>query len=138
MPMIRKINLLAGRTKAVVLPKDWIDYYEREYGEPIKEVLLEVNAKITIEPYMPNREKELEEFLAWMKLANSAYGGMRKEDGKGYDGWLQISMIVGANPNDKGYTESQVRHFLELLQKRGFLQISEDQKKVKLVKKEVK
>jgi hypothetical protein len=42
-----------GTARAVTLPKSWLDYIERETGQPIKEVTMEVDGKLTIEPILP-------------------------------------------------------------------------------------
>jgi hypothetical protein len=49
MPLIQKL-IQVGDSRAVTLPKTWLNYYERKTGRRIKEVTLEVNGKITIQP----------------------------------------------------------------------------------------
>jgi len=49
MPIIRRL-IRIGRSRAVVLPKGWLDYYERQEGKKIEAVIIEVNRKLTIEP----------------------------------------------------------------------------------------
>jgi hypothetical protein len=57
MPLIRKVISL--RTcKAVVIPKDWLEYYERELGHPIEEVAIEVDRVLTIAPLIPKEKRE--------------------------------------------------------------------------------
>ncbi|MGA3289753.1 MAG: hypothetical protein ABSD42_05895 [Candidatus Bathyarchaeia archaeon] len=51
MPIIRKI-IQVGGSKAVSLPKSWLDFLENEYGK-IEAVKMEVNGKIIIEPILP-------------------------------------------------------------------------------------
>jgi antitoxin component of MazEF toxin-antitoxin module len=51
MPIIRKI-IQVGTSKAVSLPKSWLEFYERKYGQCIKEVSIEVNGKLTIRPFL--------------------------------------------------------------------------------------
>jgi len=58
MPIIRKI-IQVGTSKAVSLPKSWLELIERETGKPVKEVAVEVNGVLTIKPILP-KEKEPE------------------------------------------------------------------------------
>jgi len=54
MPLIRKlINL---RTcKAVTVPKAWLDYLQRETGQEITEIALEVDKVLIISPIIPKK-----------------------------------------------------------------------------------
>jgi hypothetical protein len=53
MPIIRKI-IWAGKTsRAVILPKSWLQYFERETGKPIEFVAIEVNHILKIRPIVP-------------------------------------------------------------------------------------
>jgi|WetSurMetagenome_2_1015567.scaffolds.fasta_scaffold00401_13 antitoxin component of MazEF toxin-antitoxin module len=52
MPIIRKVIKAGPNSFAVTLPKTWLDLLERQTGEKITEVTLEVNGKITIEPLL--------------------------------------------------------------------------------------
>jgi len=54
MPLVRRI-VKVGNARAVTLPKDWLDYWERQLREPIKEVGMQVNKKLIIEPFLPDR-----------------------------------------------------------------------------------
>lgn len=50
MPIIRKV-IAAGKTsRAVILPKSWFDFYERESGHQINFVAIEVNRELRITP----------------------------------------------------------------------------------------
>lgn len=49
MPIIRKV-IDVGRSKAVTIPKTWLDYYEKEAGKQIEAVAMEVNKVLTIKP----------------------------------------------------------------------------------------
>ncbi len=50
MPIVRKI-IEAGKTsRAVIIPKSWLEFYEKKSGQPIEEVTMEVNGVIKIEP----------------------------------------------------------------------------------------
>jgi hypothetical protein len=54
MPIVRK--LIDLRTcKAVTLPASWLRYFEKELGQPIRFVAVEVNKELKITPYV---EKE--------------------------------------------------------------------------------
>jgi len=52
MPIIRKI-IQVGTSKAVSLPKSWLELIEREAGKPVKEVAVEVNGVLIIKPILP-------------------------------------------------------------------------------------
>jgi hypothetical protein len=54
MPLKRKLVSI-GNSKAVVIPHDYLEYY-RNQGKNIKEVVLEINKKITILPIFENIE----------------------------------------------------------------------------------
>jgi antitoxin component of MazEF toxin-antitoxin module len=49
MALIRKV-IQVGTSKAVSLPKSWLTFYERQSGQSIKEVSVEVNGKLIISP----------------------------------------------------------------------------------------
>jgi antitoxin component of MazEF toxin-antitoxin module len=61
MPLIQKI-IQIGDSRAVTIPASWLAYYERQKGQTIKEVAVEVNGKLTIRPILKeaqrNEEKE--------------------------------------------------------------------------------
>jgi hypothetical protein len=48
MPMLRKVVLIGGKARGVVLPSSWLACIEREMGHKLKEVKLEVDGNITI------------------------------------------------------------------------------------------
>jgi len=56
LPIIRKV-LQHGNSRAVSLPKSWLDLIERETGKTIKEVTVEVNGVLTIQPIIPKKPK---------------------------------------------------------------------------------
>lgn len=58
MPLIQKV-IQVGDSRAVTIPKSWLAYYERQSGQTIKEVSVEVNGKLIIKPILP-KEKEPE------------------------------------------------------------------------------
>jgi antitoxin component of MazEF toxin-antitoxin module len=49
MPLIRKIVPIGG-SQGITLPKDWLDWIERETGKRPKEVTVEVNGVLKIAP----------------------------------------------------------------------------------------
>jgi hypothetical protein len=52
MPIIRKVVEIGSVSRAIVLPKSWLDYYKRETGEEITHVAIEVNGKLLVRPYI--------------------------------------------------------------------------------------
>jgi len=50
MPLIRKIIPIGKTSKAVIIPKSWLDNAEQQTGKKIIAIALEVNGKITIQP----------------------------------------------------------------------------------------
>jgi antitoxin component of MazEF toxin-antitoxin module len=50
MPIIRKLMKVGVDSKAVVLPKSWIDEIEQRTGQKVTLLTLEVNGSIKIEP----------------------------------------------------------------------------------------
>ena len=56
MPIIRKV-IQVGTSRAVCLPKSWLELIERETGKTIKEVAVEVNGVLTIQPIIPKNPK---------------------------------------------------------------------------------
>ena len=53
MPLIRKIIDVGKTSKGVILPKSWLQNFERETGKTITEVTVEVNGVLTIQPILP-------------------------------------------------------------------------------------
>lgn len=47
MPLKRKL-IKVGNSRAVVIPPDWLKYYEDKTGQPIEEILMELNNVITL------------------------------------------------------------------------------------------
>lgn len=54
MPIIRKIFEIGG-SKAITLPRSWFDFHERQSGEKISEVAIEVDDTLTVIPVLPKR-----------------------------------------------------------------------------------
>jgi hypothetical protein len=49
MPLIQKI-IQIGDSKAITIPKSWLEYYERKTGESITEVRVEITDSLVILP----------------------------------------------------------------------------------------
>jgi hypothetical protein len=57
MPLVRKlIPLGKSGSRAVCIPKSWLEYYERENSETIEAVTIEVNRELKILPYTPRKK----------------------------------------------------------------------------------
>ncbi len=54
--MIKKL-INSGGSKAIYLPKDWLDYCEAEAGRRIDSVAIEVDGVLTIRPYIPPKRE---------------------------------------------------------------------------------
>jgi hypothetical protein len=57
MPLIRKI-IEVGTSRAVTIPKDWLEFYEKQFGKPIEEVAIEVNKVLKIIPLIPKEKRK--------------------------------------------------------------------------------
>jgi hypothetical protein len=57
MPLIRKI-IEVGTSRAVTIPKDWLEFYEKQFGKPIEEVAIEVNEVLKIMPLIPKEKRK--------------------------------------------------------------------------------
>lgn len=55
MPIVRKVMNLRT-SKAICLPKSWLEYAERESGSKITEVAIEVDRILTITPILPEKK----------------------------------------------------------------------------------
>lgn len=56
MPIIRKVMDLRT-SKAICLPKSWLEFAERENGRKITEVAIEVDEVLTVRPILPKRKR---------------------------------------------------------------------------------
>ena len=59
---IKKRLIKVGDSRAVTIPPGWLKYYEDEFGEPIEEVLMELNNVITLAVVHP-KTKQVVEFM---------------------------------------------------------------------------
>jgi hypothetical protein len=55
-PLIKKVIAVGKTSKGVILPKSWLDYFERKYGE-VDSVSMEVNGKLVIRPILKEASK---------------------------------------------------------------------------------
>jgi len=55
MPIIRKVTTV-GAARGITLPKSWLEWIERETGQEITEVALEVDKVITITPILQKKQ----------------------------------------------------------------------------------
>ncbi len=64
MPLVKKL-VNVGNSRMVSIPPDWLKYYEDKTGQPVKEVLMELNGVITIyiRPQEDTPQKPTEEQL---------------------------------------------------------------------------
>jgi len=56
-PIVRKVIDLRT-SRAITLPKSWLEFLEKEHGVEIKEVAIEVDRVLTIEPILPKKKGE--------------------------------------------------------------------------------
>ena len=56
MPIIRKV-IRASHSKAITLPKSWLEFHEKELGMPIEYVAIEVNKDLKVSPYVPPEKR---------------------------------------------------------------------------------
>lgn len=50
MPLVRTLIKIGRSSRAVVLPKSWLEYYEEKAGCKIEEVTIEVDGELRIKP----------------------------------------------------------------------------------------
>ncbi len=55
MPLVRKI-IKVGNSRAIILPPDWLKYHENKTGQPLTEMLMEVDNVITL--ILPEPKKD--------------------------------------------------------------------------------
>lgn len=65
MPILRKIMRVSGSI-AVFIPPSWLKLIEKQVGRPVDYVLMNINEKITIEPYIPKEQAKKEEPIELM------------------------------------------------------------------------
>jgi len=52
MPLVRKVIPIGKTSRAVILPKSWLVYFENELGCKIEYVAIEVNRELRITPHI--------------------------------------------------------------------------------------
>ncbi|MGD0330880.1 MAG: hypothetical protein ABSB40_10685 [Nitrososphaeria archaeon] len=52
MPIKKAVISLGKYSRAITLPKSWLEIYESQTGHKIKKVLMEVNGELKIKPYI--------------------------------------------------------------------------------------
>ena len=57
-PIIRKLIAIGKTSRAVILPKSWLQYYEAQEGHPIDAVAIEVNKALQITPMIKRPEDD--------------------------------------------------------------------------------
>jgi len=57
LPLVRKVIDFGRTSKGVILPKSWLEYYEKETGKKVDSVAIEVNRVLTIEPIFKGKSK---------------------------------------------------------------------------------
>ena len=55
MPILKKV-IVHGGSRGVTLPASWLYLVEKETGQPLKQVLMEVDGEITIRPLIEKKE----------------------------------------------------------------------------------
>ncbi|GAI11663.1 unnamed protein product [marine sediment metagenome] len=55
MPLVKKL-INVGDSKGIIIPREYLAYYELQ-GKKINKVTLEINEKITIEPFFEDVDK---------------------------------------------------------------------------------
>ncbi len=55
MPLVRKV-LPIGGSRCVTLPKSWLEYYEKEMGQKVTELAIEVDKVLVISPIFEKKE----------------------------------------------------------------------------------
>jgi len=58
LPLIRKIIGFGKTSKGIILPKSWLEYYEKETGKQIESVSMEVNKVLTIAPIFAKEKQK--------------------------------------------------------------------------------
>jgi antitoxin component of MazEF toxin-antitoxin module len=52
MPLVRRIIDVGKTSKGIIIPKSWLAYYEKQNGQSIKKVTIEMNGKLIIKPIL--------------------------------------------------------------------------------------
>lgn len=57
MPLIKKIFSVGPTSKAIVIPKSWLTYYEQQTGQKITELAMEVDRVLVVQPILSRKEQ---------------------------------------------------------------------------------
>lgn len=60
MPIIRKVIDVGKTSRGVILPKSWLEFFERKTGKEIEHVAMEVDEMLTIIPYVASEKTKKE------------------------------------------------------------------------------
>jgi len=60
MPIIRKIIPIGKTSRAIIIPKSWLQFFEQATGQPIEKVAIEINHALKITPILED-EKVIDE-----------------------------------------------------------------------------
>jgi len=60
MPIIRKIIDVGKTSRGIILPKSWLEFFEKETGQEVNHVAMEVDKVLTIIPYVNSEKSENE------------------------------------------------------------------------------
>jgi len=55
MPIIRKV-VKVGDSRGMTIPKSWLEFLEKENGQEILEVAIEVDKVLTVSPILTKKE----------------------------------------------------------------------------------
>ena len=58
LPIIRKLIAFGNSSKGITLPKSWLELIEKETGKTVKEVAVEVDEFLTIQPIIPEKTEK--------------------------------------------------------------------------------
>lgn len=58
MPMIRKLIGVGKTSRAVILPKSWLQFIEHKEGQSINHVTIEVNKVLVIAPLLEKKLRQ--------------------------------------------------------------------------------
>ncbi len=56
-PLIKKIFKVGIASKAVIIPKSWLTYYEQQTGQKITELAMEVDRVLIVQPILSRKEQ---------------------------------------------------------------------------------
>jgi len=59
MPIIRKVIAIGG-SHGITIPKDWLEWIERQTGTKVTEVTIEVNGILKIAPVIEKEAQKVE------------------------------------------------------------------------------